>query len=92
MDTLIQVTEKRITQSRDLKPGDIISQEFLDEGDWKSRQIRVDSVTPTYLAYHDGGRTYLVPVVLVHGWDVRKGRGVRLVSASQRPWETQRTQ
>lgn len=92
MDTLIQVTEKRVTQSRDLRPGDIISQEYLDRDDWKVRQIRVDRADPAYLAYRREGQTYLVPVVMIQGWDLRKGRGVRLVSASMRPWETQRIQ
>lgn len=94
METLIQTAEKRITESRDLKPGDIISQEFLDivQGQpvQASRDIRLDRVLSAYLIYGYDGRTYLVPVVTLHGWDVRRGRGVKITCTSQRPWTTMR--
>lgn len=94
MDTLIQqVAEKRVTQARDLRPGDIISQEFLDPKteDWASRDIRLDGVQSAYVIYQYDGRSYLVPVVLLHGLDVRRGLRVRIASASTRPWETMRS-
>jgi hypothetical protein len=96
METLIQqVTEKCVTQARDLKPGDIISQEYLDtkkgQQEWASRDIRLDGVQSAYVIYQYGGRSYLVPVVLLFGLDVRKGLRVRIASASTRPWETMRS-
>jgi hypothetical protein len=94
MDTLTEVAEKRLTQARDLRPGDIISQEYLDRDKgserWTVRQVRLDRVLSSYLAYVQDGQTYLVPVVLLHGWDLRRGMAVRVATTAQRPWETQR--
>jgi len=94
METLIQLAEKRLTESRDLKPGDIISQEFLDtnrgEESWTTRDIRLDRVLSSYLIYAYGGLSYLVPVVTLYGWDVRKGQGVRITCTNQSTWRTMR--
>lgn len=91
-DTL--VSTKRITESRDLKPGDVITQEYLDVNKgveaWAARDIRLDRIASGYLAHVRDGRTFLSPVLTLHGWDVRKGRGVLLTCTPERVWDTVR--
>ncbi len=93
MDTLIST--KRITEARDLRPGDVITQEFLDvhQGQqvFSSRDVRLDRIKSGYLPHVRDGRTYLSPVVTFYGWDVRRGRGVLLTCTPERPWDTVRT-
>lgn len=91
-DTLVSTV--RITESRDLRPGDIITQGYLDveKGEQISveRDVRLDRVFSAYLVYVHEGQSYLVPVVMLHGWDVRRGRGVKIACSPSRPWETLR--
>ena len=96
MGTLtIQTAEKRAVESRDLKPGDVISQEFLDTDDGKqmtaSRDVRLDRVLSAYLAYVYSGRVYLIPVITLCGWEVGKSRGVRITCTPQQTWVTMRS-
>lgn len=92
MDTLL-TAEKRLTESRDLRPGDIIRQDFLDAVDQpRSRDIRLDRVASVYVPYVQDGRVYLVPAVLIQGWDVSKSRGVRMVCTPTTEWRTIRSQ
>lgn len=87
-ETLIRT--RIITPAENLRPGDVITQGYLDGGDWTSRDIRLDRIHSAYLVYNYGGRDYLVPVVTLHGWDVRRGRSVEIVSATRTPWEASR--
>jgi hypothetical protein len=88
MDTLIRT--QQITAARDLKPGDVITQEYEDGEIYASRGIRLDRVLSSYIPYTYGGRVYLVPVITVHGWDVHRGRGVLLTCTPTRAWDTVR--
>lgn len=84
-----------IMLAKDLRAGDVLNQEIQTskdgEPEWTTRRIRLDRIGSGYTVYTRDGQNYLVPVLLLDGWDVQRGRAVKIVCSGSQAWDITRT-